>query len=99
MKDKKSDITRFAEACSCGSSLVCDVMCISEELTCSEIGRAIVQLLDDEDSELLMEVSKRFSKYAKDTMALDLENAAVQEFCSLINKILHCCEKNDWFMN
>ena len=36
-------------------------------------------------------------KYAKDTMSFDVENGTVQDFQNLIEKIIECCEENDWF--
>ena len=51
----------------------------------------------NDDEKLLLEISKRFAKHAKDTMSFDVENGTVQDFQNLIEKIIECCEENDWF--
>ena len=67
-------------------------ICIAEEIK-GNISRDIL----NDDEKLLLEISKRFAKYAKDTMSFDVENGTVQDFQNLIEKIIECCEENDWF--
>jgi hypothetical protein len=45
----------------------------------------------------LLEVAKRFAKYHKDEIQLDFETGSIQDFCNIINEIIHCCEDNNWF--
>lgn len=94
MKYKKSELTKFAKDCAYGANQMLNGVCIAEEIK-GNITRDIL----NEDKNLLLEVSKRFSKYAKDTMGFDVENGDVQEFQNLIEKIIGCCEDNNWFNN
>ena len=94
MKYKKSELTRFAKICSWGAHQMLNGVCISEEISHSDIGR---DLISDDGKELLLEISKRFARYAKDQMSFDVENGDVQNFQNIIEKIVECCEENDWF--
>ena len=92
MKYKKSELTRFAKDCAWGANQMLNGVCMAGEIK-GNICRGIL----DDDEELLLEVSKRFAKHAKDTMGFDVENGEVQDFQHLIEKIIECCEENDWF--
>ena len=92
MKYKKSELTRFAKDCAWGVNQMLNGVCMAEEIK-GNISRDIL----NDDEELLLEVSKRFAKHAKDTMGFDVENGTVQDFQNLIEKIIGCCEENDWF--
>lgn len=94
MKYKKSELTRFAKTCSWGANQMLNGVCTAEEISHSDIGQ---DLINDDGKELLLEISKRFAKYAKDQMGFDLENGEVQNFQNIIKKIVECCEENDWF--
>lgn len=71
-------------------------ICVAEEISKSDIGR---ELINDDEIELLLEISKRFAKYAKDQMGFDVSNGDVENFQNIIEKIIECCEENDWFEN
>lgn len=92
MEYKKSELTRFAKNCAWGAHQMLNGICMAEEIK-GYISRDIL----NDDEELLLEVSKRFAKHAKDTMSFDVENGTVQDFQNLIEKIIECCEENDWF--
>lgn len=91
MKYKKSGLTQFAKDCANGANHMLLGVCMAGEIK-GNIYRNI-----DRDEELLLEVSKRFAKYAKDTVGFDVETGEVQDFQRLIDKIIECCEENDWF--
>ena len=89
---KKSDLTRFAKDCAYGANSILNGICMA-----GEIKGDIKNALFNDDEELLLEVSKRFAQYAKDTVGFDVETGEVQDFQCLIDKIVQCCEENDWF--
>ena len=92
MKYKKSELTKFAKDCAWGANQMLNGVCMA-----GEIKGSICRDILDNDEELLLEVSKRFAKHAKDTMGFDIESGEVQDFQHLIEKIIECCEENDWF--
>ena len=92
MKYKKSELTRFAKDCAYGAHQMLNGICIAEEIK----GNISRDLLNGNE-EILLEVSKRFVKYAKDYMAFDVETGQVQDFQNIIEKIIECCDDNDWF--
>ena len=94
MKYKKTEITRFAKDCAWGAHQMLNGCCMAGEIK----GSICRDVLND-DNDLLFEVSKRFAKHAKDTMGFDVENSEVQDFQNLIEKIIECCEENNWFTN
>lgn len=94
MKYKKSELTRFAKTCSWGAHQMLNGVCTAEEISHSDIGQ---DLINDGEIELLLEISKRFAKYAKDQMSFDADNGDVQNFQNIIEKIVECCEENNWF--
>ncbi len=94
MRYKKSELTQFVKECAYGANQMLNGICIAEEISESDIGRDII---NSENEELLLEVSKRFAKYAKDQMAFDVENREIQNFQGIIEKIIEYCEDNNWF--
>ena len=70
-----------------------NAVCVANEIK-GDISRDI---LNNYDGELLLEVSKRFARYARDTMGFDVDTGEVQDFQKLVDKIIGCCEENDWF--
>lgn len=92
MKYKKSELTRFAKTCAYGANQMLNGVCVA-----GEVRGSICRDILSNDEELLLEVSKRFAKYAKDQIVFDVENGEVQEFQNLIEKIIECCEDNNWF--
>ena len=96
MEYKKSELTRFAKTCSYGASQMLNGVCVAEGISKSNIGQ---DLINDDETELLIEISKRFVKYAKDQMGFDADNGDVQNFQNIIEKIIECCEENNWFEN
>lgn len=95
MKYKRTELTRFAKECAYGVNQMLNGICIAEEISQSDIGR---DLINDDEIELLFAISKRFAKYAKDQMDFDVENSDVQNFQNIIEKIVRCCEGNNWFI-
>ena len=95
MEYKKSELTKFAKTCSYGASQMLNGVCVAEGISKSNIGQDLI----NDDAELLLEVSKRFAKYANDQMSFDVQNGDVQDFQTIIEKIVTCCEDNDWFNN
>lgn len=91
---KKSELTAFAKQCSIASNQLSNGICFASELVKENIGR---QILRGNNEEILLEVSKRFAKYAKEQDAFDVETGEVQDFQKLIVKIIECCDENDWF--
>ena len=77
IKYKKSVLTQFAKHCAYGANQILNGSCVAEEISKSDIGRTLANT-DDED--LLLEISKRFAKYAKDQMGFDVDNGEVQNF-------------------
>lgn len=92
-KIKKSELTRFAKDCSYAHEKAVKYLCISEEIARSKIGK---RLLDGDES-ILIEISKRFAKYAKEEMNIDLDNGDTQNCQNILNAIIDCCEENNWF--
>ena len=68
-------------------------VCISEEIAHSKIGK----MLKEENRDVLLEVSKRFAKYATEEMEFDIEIGETQDTQNIINDIINCCEENNWF--
>lgn len=92
-KIKKSDLTKFAQNCVYTHEKAVKLECISEEILKTNIAK---ELMND-NQDILMEVSKRFAKYAKESMNVDLDNGNVQNVQNILNAIVDCCEENNWF--
>lgn len=93
MKHKKSELTKCAKDCSLGLNNFLNGCCLAEEIVKSEIGQDI----RNGNAEVLMEVSKRFAKCAKDNISFDVDTGEVQDFQNIIVQIIDCCEENNWF--
>ena len=96
MKYKKSELTKFAKGCAYGANQMLNGVCVAEEISKSNIGR---DLINNDETELLLEISKRYAKYAKDQMGFYVDNGEVENFQNIIEKIVECCEENNWFEN
>lgn len=94
MKYKRSDLTQFAKNCAYGANQMLNGVCVAEEISTSDIGKSLVNI---EDKELILEISKRFTKYAKDQMGFDIFNGSVQDFQNIVQMIVDCCEEHNWF--
>ncbi|MCT7397751.1 hypothetical protein N5B56_01450 [Eubacterium sp. LFL-14] len=92
-KIKKSELTRFAKDCAFTHKNAVIFVCMSEEIAHSKIGK----MLKEENSGILIEVSKRFAKYATEEMEFDTETSETQDTQNIINDIINCCEENNWF--
>ena len=92
-KIKKSELTRFAKDCAFTHKNAVMFVCMSEEITRSKIGKMLKEGNDD----ILLEVSKRFAKYATEGMEFDVETGDTQDTQTIINDIINCCEENNWF--
>ena len=93
MNYKKSELSSFAKALAQAHRHYLDVSCIAEEIVKSDIGRS---LQHDTDSELLIEISKRYAKYVQNTCCVDIDTGETQECQSLLNAVIGCCEENHW---
>lgn len=69
------------------------LMYISEDIMRTQIGKELI----NDNQNVLLEVSKRFAKYAKETMNIDLDNGEVQNLQNILNAVINCCEENNWF--
>lgn len=94
MKYKKSKLTQFTKNCAWGANQILNGVCIAEEISKDDIGQDII---NSDDEELLLEISRRYAKYTKDQMAFDTETGDVQNFQRIIESIVECCEENNWF--
>lgn len=65
----------------------------------SDVGRVLSNEYDPRHNELLLEISKRFSKYAKDQQSFDTDTGEVQDFQHIISLIVACCDENGWLGN
>lgn len=90
---KKSELTAFAKNCAYAHEKAVKLMCISEELVILDIGKELI----NDNADILLEVSKRFAKYAKETINVDLETGTIQDIQNVLNAIIDCCEENNWF--
>lgn len=86
-KIKKSDLTKFAKDCVYAHEKAVKLECISEDIMRSQIGK---ELINDNQS-ILLEVSKRFAKYARENMNVDLDNGEAQNLQNILNAIIDCC--------
>lgn len=68
-------------------------MYISEDIMRTQIGKELI----NDNQNVLLEVSKRFAKYAKETINTDLDNGEVQNLQNIFNAVINCCEENNWF--
>lgn len=94
MAYKKSELTQFAKECARVSDHMFDGICLAEDMTCGDIAQKLIRTNNDE---LLYEVSKRFAKYAKNRYSFQIETGDVQNFQEMIEKIVDCCDENNWF--
>lgn len=92
-KIKKSDLTKFAKDCVYAHKKVVKLECISEDIMRSQIGKELI----NDNQGIFLEVSKRFAKYARESMNVDLDNGEVQNLQNILNAIIDCCEENNWF--
>lgn len=92
-KIKKSDLTQFAKDCVYAHDKAVKLECISEDIMRTYIGKELI----NDNQDILMEVSKRFAKYTKESMNIDLDNGEVQNVQNILNAIVDCCEENNWF--
>lgn len=95
MKHKKGEITEFAKKCANAQHQMLNALCQAEEIVHSHIGNDFNSI----DSDLLIEVAKRYAKYAKDECIFDVDTGETQAFQHIIDKIVECCEEHDWFRN
>lgn len=92
-KIKKSDLTQFAKDCVYAHDKAVKLECISEDIMRTYIGKALI----NDNQDILLEVSKRFAKYAKENINIDLDNGEIQSVQNILNAIINCCEENNWF--
>lgn len=97
MKDKpvkKAELTAFAKECAKGAAWMLNGICIAGEITKTQLCRS---LLNRNNDELLLEISKRYAKYAQDEFPFAVECGEVQDFQDLISRIVNICDEHDWF--
>jgi hypothetical protein len=92
-KIKKSDLTKFTKDCVYAHEKAVKLMCISEEIMRTQIGKELI----NDNQNVLLEVSKQFAKYARENINIDLDNGEVQNLQNILNAIIDCCEENNWF--
>lgn len=92
-KIKKTDLTKFAKDCVYAHKEAVKLMCISEDTMRTQIGKELI----NDNQNVLLEVSKRFAKFAKETINIDLDNGEVQNLQNILNAVINCCEENNWF--
>ena len=92
-KIKKSDLTKFAKDCVYAHEKAVKLECISEDIMRNSIGKELI----NNNQSILLEVSKRFAKCAKENINIDLDNGEVQYLQIILNAIIDCCEENNWF--
>lgn len=91
---KYSKLTQFAENCVYAHERAIQLMCISEEMAKDEIAQ---EYKDSGDESLILEISKEFAKYTKENITIDLDIGEVEETVIMLNAIIECCEKHNWF--
>ncbi len=102
MKFKKSELTKFAKLAVFTNKTILDAICTSEDLF-NDIGRYICNDYGDDEVEscnhVIYEVSKRYAKYAKETMLAEpnLNARTLDDAEEILRKIIDCCEENNWF--
>lgn len=94
---KKSELTQFAKDCAWGSRALINGICMSAELVHSDLGRKMANDFVEDNEELILEISKRFAKYANDEIAPEIEGGELQDFCRIISRLVDCCNEHDWF--
>ena len=92
-KIKKSDLTKFAKDCVYAHEKAVKLMCISEDIMRNQIGKELI----NDNQNILLEVSKRFTKYAEENINIDLDVGEIQNVQNILNDIINCCEENNWF--
>ena len=92
-KIRKLEITKFAKDCAFAHKSAVMFIGTSQEIANSKIGK----LLKEENDDFLIEVSKRFAKFAKENINFSLEDCAIDDAVAIINNIIDCCEENNWF--
>lgn len=73
-----------------------DCICTTEEIYHSAIGQEFLDRIGM-DEKLLLGISKRFAKYAQDDLGVDVDTCEVQLVQNMINLIIDCCDKYNWF--
>ena len=91
---KYSKLTQFAENCVYAHERAIQLMCISEEMAKDEIAQ---EYKDSGDESLILEISKEFAKYTKENITINLDIGEVEETVIMLNAIIECCEKHNWF--
>ena len=93
---KKSDLTRYAKELTALHQFAVKILCLSEEIGMMRLSKEIIL---PENADLQMKVAKRFAKYRKEEMHVDLENRYTQDSINILNLIIEICEENNWFDN
>lgn len=99
MKYKKSELTEFAKSCADVNNTLLNAICLSGEVLMTDIGSTLNNGLEDENKELIYEISERFAKYTKDEMLADanMSEATLSEITNVLSLIIDCCDENNWF--
>lgn len=91
------EIENFAKILSDCSYELTNALCLSEEVSHTDIGRVIANYTGDDKSNLIYKISKKFASTVNDRSTPDLEVACVQDACSIIEQVVNCCEEHNWF--
>lgn len=68
-KIKKSDLTKFTKDCVYTHEKAVKLECISEDIMRNQIGKELI----NDNQNILLEVLKRFAKYARENINIDLD--------------------------
>lgn len=96
MEFSKAELTAFAKQLAYAQRQYLNVMVIAEELNMTGLGKT---LKNEMEEDLLLEIAKRYAAYAKDFGLVDVDNGDVQTGQNLINEVVTCCEKHNWFLD
>lgn len=97
LKYTEAQIGNFAKMLSDCSYELTNALCLSEEVSHTEIGRVIANYTGDDKSNLIYRISSKFASIVNDRSAPDLEVACVQDACNIIEQVVNCCEEHNWF--
>lgn len=92
-----TELKKYADKISELTTLMADVMCLSEDIADMEITKKLKEDVNYHDSKLFQKIAKIYAKKANDRMGIDLDNCSVQAAQALINEFNYYCDENNWF--
>lgn len=99
MDYKKSELTKFAKTCAYANNTLLNAICVSGDVLMTDISKTLNHELTSDNTELIYEIAKEFSKYTKDEMLADakMSEDTLNELTNVLSLLVDCCEENDWF--